>query len=97
MTSVCDVCYGVIYVDCNTSLANGSWVFSLYAIVWDINILVRNSKVESWFRNTKQIVARRWLVKEYTQIKDLIVQMVYILMTYKQHYNITLQWMQRKR
>ena len=24
MTSVCDVCYGVRYVDCNTSLANGS-------------------------------------------------------------------------
>ena len=44
MTSLCDVCYGVMYVDCNTSLAKGSRVFSLYAIVWDIDILIRNSK-----------------------------------------------------
>ena len=80
---MCDVCYEVMYVDCNTSLANGSWVFSLYAIDWDIDILVRNFNIYSSFRNTKQIVVQYWLVMEYTQIRDY-VQMVSNLVFYAQ-------------
>jgi len=80
---MCDVCYEVMYVDCNTSLANSSWVFSLYEIDWDIDIPVRNFNIYSSFRNTKQIVVQCWLVMEYTQIRDY-VQMVSNLVFYAQ-------------
>ena len=80
---MCDVCYEFMYVDCNTSLANGSWVFSLYAIDWDIDIPVRNFNIYSSVRNTKQIVVQCWLIMEYTQIRDY-VQMVSNLVFYTQ-------------
>ena len=37
--------------------------------------------------DTKNVIARRRLAKEYTQIRNLVIQMVHILMTNAQHCN----------
>ena len=45
LTPVFNVCCGVEYVYRNTCLSNNSCIFSRNTIMWDVNILVRNSGV----------------------------------------------------